>query len=71
FVFSDNSLIEVGAVGEELSIQISDEEMPLTPLSREFSLEVPYRGLLRWIAMGENGSDGDIISKPIPVNDFS
>ena len=45
--------------------------MPLTPLSREFSLEVPYRGLLRWTAIGENGSDGDIVSKPIPVNDSS
>ena len=68
FKFSDNTIIEVGTIGEELPIQFSNEEMSLTPLSREFSADVPYKGLIRWVAMGEFGADGDVVSKPLAVN---
>ena len=66
FKFSDNTVIEVGAIGEELPIQFSNEEMSLTPLSREFSVDL--QRFYTMIAMGEFGADGNVGSKPLVVD---
>jgi hypothetical protein len=67
FKFSDNTIVEVGAVSDELAIQFNNEEMSLTPLSRRFSIDVPYKGLIRWTALGEFDANGDIESNPVAV----
>ena len=68
FKFSDSTVTEVGVIGDDLPLQFSGEEMPLTPLSRRLSVDVPYRGMISWIAKGKLGPEGDIASKPVDVS---
>lgn len=65
FIFYDNSTLDVGSVGSFLDFNYDKEEDSIVPLSRNFSVNIPYDGLINWKTHGINGQSSDINSENI------
>ena len=63
FSFKDYTTLTVGAIGSDLQVEFSAEENSLVPLSRQFSADIPYPGLLRMTSLGRFGQGTDISSQ--------
>ena len=68
FSFKDYTTLTVGAIGSDLQVDFSAEENSLVPLSRQFSADIPYPGLLRMTSLGRFGQGTDISSQKVSVD---
>ena len=68
FSFKDSTTLAVGAIGSDLQVEFLAEENSLLPLSRQFSADIPYPGLLRMTSLGRFGEGTDISSQTISVD---
>ena len=71
FNFKDNTSLTIGAIGGELPVTFDAVGNPVTPLSRAFTIELPYDGLITWTTKGRNGSGTDIPATPVIANSGS
>ena len=63
--FSDNTSIDLMAIGSSFTVNTIDNELTNVPLSKEIEVLVPYNGKIIWTANGRNGRSTDISNELI------
>ncbi len=74
FVFFDNSILNIGFVSDDLPLDYENDNS-LTPLSKNFQIDLPFDGVITWKTEGRNGASSDISSREIQatagINSFT
>ena len=63
-VFFDSSILNIGFVSDDLPLDYENDNF-LTPLSKNFEIDLPFDGVITWKTEGRNGASSDITSKDI------
>ena len=68
FNFQNDTSLIGKYLANEISISYLSPESSKTPLSKEFEVQIPYKGMILWKVHGRNGPSSDIISEKILVS---
>ena len=65
--FIDGSEIELPSLNTGIVINMLEEPGSNVPLSRKFSVDLPFSGVLSWTSFGRNGEASNVIGIPFDV----